>query len=182
MSSVEKILPNYSYEEYSHWVGRWEIIDGIPYAMSPLPRLRHQEIAGNMYFEFKSALKNKDCNCKAFLPLDYKISDTTVLQPDVLVVCNPEMDKKVLEKKPQIVVEVLSPSTMLKDRNSKFYIYQQEKIPYYIIIDVDKNEIEVYHLKEDGKYQLESIAIDAPYTFLLNENCSVEVLLKNIWE
>jgi Uma2 family endonuclease len=182
MSTAEKILPNYSYEEYCHWEGRWEIIEGIPYAMSPLPRLRHQEIAGNIYFEFKSALKNNGCNCKAFLPLDYKISENTVLQPDVLVVCNPEMDKKVLEKTPEVVVEVLSPSTMLKDRNSKFYIYQEEKIPYYIIIDVDKNEIEVYHLKQDGKYQLEKISTGLSYTFNLDTDGAVDVVLDNIWE
>jgi Uma2 family endonuclease len=92
------------------------------------------------------------------------------------------MYKKVLEKTPQVVVEVLSPSTMLKDHNSKFYIYQEEKIPYYIIIDVDKNEIEVYQLKEDGKYQLEKISTNLPYTFHLDTDCSVDVVLDNIWE
>lgn len=182
MSSPVKILPHYTYQDYIKWEGQWELIDGIPYAMSPLPRLRHQDIAGNTYFELKVALKNKGCNCKAFLPLDYKISEDVVLQPDVMVICNPEMDKKNLEKAPLLVIEVLSPSTMLKDRNTKFYIYQSQKIPYYLIIDVDKNEIEIYHLKADEKYELEKFSPADLYTFILDSDCSVDVVLNNIWE
>jgi Uma2 family endonuclease len=182
MSSPVKILPHYTYLDYIKWEGQWELIEGIPYAMSPLPRLRHQEVAGNIYIELKTALKKSKCNCKAFLPLDYKISEDTVLQPDVLVICNPEMDKKNLEKTPQLVVEVLSPATMLKDRNTKFYIYEEQRVPYYIIIDVDKNEIEIYRLTKEGRYELEKVSTTVPYTFILDTDCSVDVLLNNIWE
>ena len=182
MSSPVKILPHYTYQAYVRWEGRWELIEGIPYAMSPLPRPRHQEVAGNIYSILKAALKNSKCNCKVFLPLDYKISDDIVLQPDLLVICNPDMDKKNLEKTPHLVVEVLSPSTMLKDRNTKFYIYQSQKIPYYLIVDVDKKEIEIYQLKEDGKYMIEKFTLSMPYTFYLDSACSVDVLLDNIWD
>lgn len=175
-------MPHYTYLDYIKWEGQWELIDGIPYAMSPLPRLRHQDAAGNIYSEFKAALKAKSCNCKAFLPVDYKVSEDTVLQPDVLVICNPEMDKKNLEKAPQLVVEILSPSTMLKDRNSKFYIYEEQKVRYYLIVDTDKQEIEIYHLKEDGKYKLEKTSQADPYTFYLDAGCSIDLILNNIWE
>ena len=113
---------------------------------------------------------------------DYKISEDVVLQPDVMVICDPEMDKKNLEKAPLLVVEVLSPSTMLKDRNTKFYIYQSQKIPYYLIIDVDKNEIEIYHLDKDEKYGLEKFSTTDPYTFMLDSDCAIDVVLNNIWE
>ena len=182
MSSPVKILSHYTYEDYVRWEGRWELIEGIPYAMSPLPRPRHQDVAGNIYSALKAALKNSKCNCKVFLPLDYKISDDIVLQADLLVICNPDMDKKNLEKTPHLVVEVLSPSTMLKDRNTKFYIYQSQKIPYYLIVDVDKKEIEIYQLKEDGKYMIEKFILSMPYTFYLDSACSVDVLLDNIWD
>lgn len=158
------------------------MIEGIPYAMSPLPRLRHQEVAGNIYSALKAALKNSKCNCKVFLPLDYKISDDIVLQPDLLVVCNPEMDKKNLEKTTHLVVEVLSPSTMLKDRNTKFFIYQSQKIPYYLIVDVDKKEIEINLLKEDGKYIMEPFTASIPFTLHLDSDCSADVMLDNIWD
>jgi hypothetical protein len=50
MSTAAKILPSYTYEDYLHWEGRWELIDGIPYAMSPFPAPRHQRIANNTWY------------------------------------------------------------------------------------------------------------------------------------
>lgn len=44
-----KILPHYIYEDYCRWEGQWELIDGIPYAMSPASNIRHQDISGNLY-------------------------------------------------------------------------------------------------------------------------------------
>jgi Uma2 family endonuclease len=72
--------------------------------------------------------------------IDIKVAEDTILQPDALVVCN-EIIKPFLDFPAAIVVEVLSPSTAIKDRNNKFYIYQSQKIPYYIIVDTDKNEV-----------------------------------------
>ena len=182
MSAAVKILPHYTYDEYCLWEGRWEIIEGIPYAMSPAPNPRHQWVSSNIKYELKDAIKKSGYkDFKVYDFIDIKAAEDTVVQPDAVVVCG-EITKPFLDFPAAIVVEILSPSTAMKDRNNKFTIYQTKKIPYYIIIDVDKNDIEVYHLKEDGKYQLESIEADAPYSFHLDENCSAEVLLKNIWE
>jgi Uma2 family endonuclease len=182
MSSAIKILPHYTYEEYCQWEGRWEIIEGIPYAMSPAHSPRHQWVSSNIKYEIKDAIKKSGCkNCKVYDFIDIKISEDTVLQPDAVVACK-EITKAFLDFPAALVVEILSPSTAMKDRNNKFTIYQFQKIPYYIIIDVEKNEIEIYHLKGDGRYQLEKTATDLPYTFHLDNNCSVDVLLKNIWE
>lgn len=181
MSSAVKILPYYTYEDYRLWEGRWEIIEGIPYAMSPAPNPRHQWISSNIKYEIKDALKKSGCkNCKVYDFIDIKIAEDTVVQPDAVVVCK-EIDKVFLDFPAALVVEILSPSTAMKDRNNKFTIYQSSKIPYYIIIDVDKNEIEVYLLKDDGKYELQNISTDLPYTFHLDSSCSVDVVLKNIW-
>ncbi len=83
--------------------------------------------------------------------IDIKVADDTILQPDAVVVCK-DISKPFLDFPATIVVEILSPSTAMKDRNNKFYIYQSQKISYYLIIDADKNEIEIYHLKDDGNY------------------------------
>ena len=182
MSSAVKILPHYTYEDYCLWEGRWEIIEGIPYAMSPAPNPRHQWVSSNIKYEIKDAIKKTGCkNCKVYDFIDIKVSEDTVVQPDAVVVCK-EITEVFLDFPATLVVEILSPSTAMKDRNNKFTIYQSQKIPYYIIIDVDKNEIEVYHLKEDGKYRLEKISTDLPYTFNLMADCSVDVVLNNIWE
>ena len=182
MSSAVKILPHYTYEEYRLWEGRWELIEGIPYAMSPAPLPRHQWISNNIKYELKDAIKKSACtNCKVYDFIDIKVSEDTVLQPDAVVVCK-DITKPFLDFPAALVVEVLSPSTAMKDRNNKFYIYQSQKIPYYLIIDADKNEIEIYHLKEDGKYELEKNLTSLPYTFHLYSDCAVNVMLQNIWE
>ncbi len=69
----------------------------------------------------------------------------------------------------------------MKDRSNKFYIYESENIPYYIIIDIDKTEIEIYYLK-DGKYLQENFSPLSPFTFNLVESSSIDVVLNNIWE
>jgi Uma2 family endonuclease len=61
--------------------------------------------------------------------IDIEITDNTVVQPDAVVVCG-EIDKPYLDFTPALVVEVLSSSTAMKDRNNKFYLYQSFKIPY----------------------------------------------------
>ncbi len=182
MSSAVKILPYYTYEDYCRWEGRWEIIEGIPYAMSPAPAPRHQWVSSNIKSELRNAIKKTGCkNCKVYDFIDIKISEDTILQPDAVVVCK-DITKAFLDFPAALVVEILSPSTAMKDRNNKFTIYQSQKIPYYLIIDVEKNEIEIYLLKEDGKYYLENISTNLPYTFHLDSDCSADVLLNNIWE
>ncbi|MBC7867960.1 MAG: Uma2 family endonuclease [Gloeobacteraceae cyanobacterium ES-bin-316] len=182
MSSAVKILPHYTYEEYRLWEGRWELIEGIPYAMSPAPVPRHQLISNNIKYELTDAIKKAGCkNCKVYDFIDVKVSEDTIVQPDALVVCK-EITKAFLDFPAAVVVEILSPSTAMKDRNNKFYIYQSQKIPYYLIIDVDKDLIEIYHLKDDGKYKLETSDPSLPYHFQLDAECSVEVLLHNIWQ
>ncbi len=177
-----KILPHYTYEEYCQWEGRWELIEGIPYAMSPAPAPRHQWISSNIKGELRNAIKRSGCKkCKVYDFIDIKVSEDTILQPDAVVVCK-EITKPFLDFAAAIVVEILSPSTAMKDRNNKFYIYQSQKIPYYIIIDTDKSEIEIYQLDEDGKYQLQDFSQPKPFTFLPDNNCSIEVTLENIWQ
>ena len=87
------MLPRYTYDDYCHWTDRWELIDGVPYAMSPLPTVRHQRISMKL-----AALLDRELgscqHCHASLPIDWKITEDTVVQPDVLVACFPIIDSK----------------------------------------------------------------------------------------
>jgi Uma2 family endonuclease len=69
MAGVVKILPYYTYEDYVHWEGKWELIDGIPYAMHPAPTPRHQMIANTLGALFYFALK-RCSNCAAYQAID----------------------------------------------------------------------------------------------------------------
>ena len=158
------------------------MIDGIPYAMSPAPSPRHQWISSNIKYELKDAVKKSGCgNCKVYDFIDIKVADDTILQPDAVVVCK-EIEKPFLDFPASIVVEVLSPSTAIKDRNNKFYIYQAQKIPYYIMVDTDINEIEIYQLSSEERYISIDINPNAPLTFTIGDGCNIDVVLNNIWQ
>jgi Uma2 family endonuclease len=177
MSNAIKILPHYTYDDYVKWEGKWEVIEGVPYAMSPSPAPRHQIVANNLGAEFRMQLKT--CKkCQVSQPVDYLVAEDNVLQPDLLIICKP-ITKKFLDFPPVLVAEILSPSTALKDRHSKYSIYESQGIRYYIIVDPDKVEAEVYVLT-DGKYQLMKQGKDFSFTFELEE-CRAEIAFKEIW-
>lgn len=178
MSIADKYRPSYTYEDYCQWEGRWELIEGMPYAMSPLPVPQHQRVSLKLSFLFEEALSNCK-NCKVYPPLDWKISDDTIVQPDVLIVCK-NIKKKYLDFPPALVAEVISPSTASKDRGEKMELYQKQKVKYYIIADAQFKEIEIYQLLND-QYQPVSISPHS-FEFSFEENCSANVTFNNIWE
>ncbi len=178
MSIAAKYRPYYTYEDYCQWEGNWELIEGMPYAMCPARVPEHQSVSTLLSFEFVKALKT--CKkCKAFQPLDWKIADETVVQPDLLVVCN-KIEKKFLDFPPALVVEILSPATASKDREEKMELYHSQKVKYYLIIDPKFKKVEVYEFT-DTRYN--SVAINPDeYNFHLHPNCNVEVNFLDIWE
>lgn len=180
MSAV-KLLPYYTYKDYCNWEGRWEIIEGIPFAMSPAPNLKHQWILVNIVSELRYALKKSKCrHCKVYDFIDVKIEEDTVLQPDCSIVCG-EANEHYLDFPPALVVEILSDSTVLKDRITKFSIYEKFGIRYYLIVDPEKEFLEIYAL-EDSKYILQNYSDDIPFIISLSDNCKIAIDLKNIWE
>ena len=180
MSAV-KLLPYYTYEDYCNWEGRWELIEGIPFAMSPAPTPRHQWLVANIIFELRTAIKKSKCqHCKLYDFIDIKIEEDTILQPDCSIVCQP-ITKKFLDFPASLVVEILSPATALKDRHTKFSLYEKFGIKYYMIVDEEKEFVEIYML-QDNQYALISHSADAPFTFTLDGDCKFDLLIKNIWE
>ena len=176
-----KLLPYYTYKDYCNWEGRWELIGGIPFAMSPAPSPRHQWLMANIISELRNAIKKAKCkHCKVYDFIDVKIEEDTVLQPDCSIVCKP-ITKKFLDFPASLVVEILSPATALKDRHTKFPLYEKFGIKYYIIVDEDKELVEIYVL--NGKqYVLTSHSPFKPFAFIFSGDCKINVLLKNIWE
>ncbi|MFN2458052.1 MAG: Uma2 family endonuclease [Chitinophagaceae bacterium] len=158
--------------------GVWELIEGFPIAMSPSPMPEHQRVAAELRTELTIAIRKANCkNCKTYDPLDYKISEDTILVPGILVVCG-EIKKKFLDFPPALVVEILSPATALKDRHIKYQYYQQQVIPYYLIVDIDNRKIDVFHLK-NGEYQLQPPTLS--YQFQLTNDCTITPELNNLF-
>ena len=84
--SSPRYIPRYTYEDYCQWKGKWELIEGIPIAMSPAPPPKHQMISTALSEIFVLVLKKTCKTCQIYAPLDWVIKDDTVLQPDLLVV------------------------------------------------------------------------------------------------
>jgi Uma2 family endonuclease len=142
----------YTYEDYKQWEGKWELIDGIPMAMAPSPIISHQAIANMFAFELTRQIQECE-KCLVISEEDWKINDDTVLKPDVSLICNEPSDKYIT-KAPEIIVEVISPSTARRDEKFKFEIYESEKVKYYILAYPEDNKAKVYKLK-DGKFDKE---------------------------
>jgi Uma2 family endonuclease len=170
-------LPHYYYDDYTIWKGEWELIEGIPYAMTPSPVFRHQFISQKISRYLDELLD--DCpNCQALAALDWIVSEDTVLQPDNMVICYaPEGD--FLTRPPALIFEILSPSTAKKDRVTKFRIYQQEGVLWYCLVDPEKQLIEIYK-RVDDRYIKQGKVGRERYLFDL-EHCQISLDFSMIW-
>jgi len=179
--SVQKqeYLPHYSTRDYEIWEGAWELIEGVPYAMSPAPTIRHQSISQKIAYQLSALLANCK-SCKALLPVDWKINNETIVQPDNLVVCEP-VKGQYLTKAPKIIFEVLSPSTAKKDTGIKFDLYQQEGVEYYVIVNPEVSVAKVYKLTDDGRLIKKLDAQNDIYTFDIVD-CRLSFDFSDIWE
>ncbi len=174
MASNIAYVPRYTVEDMKHWEDRWELIGGLPYAMSPAPNIGHQRVSGRIHTLLEEALE--DCpECQALPPANYYIDEQTLLIPDNLVVCTDEELVGVnLTVTPTLVFEILSPSTAAKDRRVKYDIYEAEGVRHCVIVDPETQTAEGYVLSgnryvrqfESGD---ETVAFDlGPYAFDLD--------------
>ncbi len=171
-------LPHYTYDDYLQWEGRWELIEGIPYAMTPSPGVRHQRISQLIAYQLERSLEGCP-SCQALLPTDWRVTEDTVLQPDNMVICY-RPSHPYLTKAPSLIFEILSPATAEKDRRTKYAIYEREGVTYYVIVDPVNEVAKIYHLHE-GRYVKQLDATDESYQFIL-EDCRLMFDFSGIWE
>lgn len=123
---------------------KYELIDGIV-LMSPRPNIKHQEVMGNLYLEIGNFLKGK--NCKIFTEIEVQFEDN-VLIPDISVICgieNTEIQR--YKKAPEIVIEILSPSSRYTDSFTKLYKYELFGVKEYWIANPDLETINIYNFE-----------------------------------
>jgi len=160
-------LPHYTYDDYKLWEDKWELIYGVAYAMAPAPMIKHQSISANIAWELKNLFKS--CKkCQVLMPIDWHISDDTIVQPDNSVICHKPSNEAYIKKAPKIIFEILSKSTAKKDKELKYNLYEKEGVDYYIIVDPDESIAKVYELK-DGKYIKMCDATDEIVNFNIKE-------------
>ena len=187
MSALKKEKKKYTYSDYCKWDDgkRWELIEGIPYAMSPAPARKHQRILGKLYLLFGNFLKNKQCEIYP-APFDVRLNgkdeDDTVVQPDISVICDrSKLNDKGCVGAPDLIIEILSPSTARKDRIKKFNQYQKAGVAEYWIVDPDTESVQVHLLNEQGQYVTFAYENDADFETLVPVNI-LEGLVINLQE
>lgn len=169
-------IPHYTIEDYLLWEGNWELINGIPYAMTPAPVIKHQRISQKIARLLDEQLD--ECqNCHALLPVDWRIKEDTVVQPDNLVVCYKPSGSH-LSKAPVLIFEILSKSTARKDKVTKFHLYETEGVKYYVIVDPVDDEARIYQNKE-GVFIKLTDATDETINFDLGK-CMIEINFSRI--
>ncbi|OGV73813.1 MAG: hypothetical protein A3K19_24545 [Lentisphaerae bacterium RIFOXYB12_FULL_65_16] len=150
----KKLLPRYTWDEYRQWDDdtRWELVDGEPFAMAPAPTPVHQSVVTCIGAAFRDFLRGKPC--RAFVsPIDVRLSESDVVQPDVVVVCDSNQIRHThIEGAPTLVVEVQSPESVRHDRIRKLRLYAQAGVKEYWLITPYPAMVEVLLLATDGSY------------------------------
>ena len=159
-SEIREAMPaykkSYTYEDYLTWDDniRWELIDGVPYMMAG-PNTAHQEILSNLHYLLKHYLRGKHCKIytAAFdVRLNADTLDNSVVQPDIMIVCDhSKIDKTGIRGVPDMVVEILSPSTAKYDKTTKYESYQKAGVREFWIIDPKTKSLAV-NILSNGKY------------------------------
>jgi Uma2 family endonuclease len=150
----------YTYADYLAWDTdkRYEIINGEAYMMAA-PSVAHQAISRELLLQFGNFLKGKPCQVFT-APFDVRLfpkedgSDDTVVQPDLLVICDKSKiaDGKACRGAPDMVIEILSPSNSEIPLLLKFSKYLQAGVREYWIVDPETKYIQVHILEpEDEK-------------------------------
>ncbi|MCI8807099.1 MAG: Uma2 family endonuclease [Oscillospiraceae bacterium] len=141
---------------------RIEIIDGEPVMMAPPPSSEHQEISMELSAQLHAYLRGKRCKVYA-APFAVRLFEKdgdrpddvdTMVEPDISVVCDPnKIDRHGCKGAPDMVVEILSPSTQRHDRFTKFSLYQRAGVKEYWIVDPESKAAQSFVL-EDGRYSV----------------------------
>ena len=175
----------YTFADVLNWDEdvRVELINGIPYMMSP-PTRAHQEISGELYGQLYTFLRGKPCRVYA-APFGVRLfsegsdapeDEETVLEPDLSVICDRDkLDQYGCKGAPDLIIEILSPSTQHRDRFEKLELYRRAGVREYWIVDPEKKFVQTMVL-EDGRYpvgQVYTAADQVPVSVL--EGCVIDL-------
>jgi Uma2 family endonuclease len=175
-------IPNekekYSYADYLTWDegARFELIDGEIFNMSPAPSRRHQQVLRELSTAFSVFLREKECEV-FFAPFDVRLlvenkqddDINNVVQPDLSIVCDKDkLDDKGCNGAPDMIIEILSPSSVKLDRWRKFQLYEKAGVKEYWLVDPINESVEIY-LLISGQYKFQGV-------FTKDDTISVNIL------
>lgn len=169
MSSVPRFIPHYAVNDYLNWEGDWELIDGVPVAMTPSPFGPHERIVSQLAYQIQSQIVAKDRDCEIYTNLDWVVTEDTVIRPDIMVVCG-EQPMEHLHRRPTMMVEVLSDSTRSTDLGAKLSIIREQGVNTYLAIEPDEKTI-----RELVNQPNAEVSTAGELTIDLDDDCQIDI-------
>ena len=190
---AKRLDRRYTVDDYMLWEGDWELHDGVPVqlhpphpedlahfrqgmVMSPSPIGPHQKVVGNIYRGLAEAIERNSgtCPCHVLPDVDWRISELTVVRPDISVICGGELPDYI-ERPPSLIVEVGSPSTRRRDRDVKLRLYAREGVTLYLLADPEQRQAELRRLDASGAY------VEERFEFDLHPGCRIHLDEATFW-
>lgn len=176
----------YTYADALAWdeSERIELIEGEPFVMMSPPKRIHQKVSIAVARQLANYLEGKRCEVYTApfaVRLFERKDDTpydvdTLVEPDITVVCDPDkLDDAGCKGAPDLIMEILSPSTQRHDRLTKFNLYQRAGVREYWIIDPDQRVVSVYTLEEGAYHAATAYPAGALVPVGVLEDCAIDL-------
>jgi len=192
MGALPKSEPNrrFTYADYKSWElkpgERYELIRGEAFAMAG-PNRRHQAILVEMLHQFSNYLEGKPCqvycapcDVRLFYEEELDENDDTVVQPDILVVCDEsKLADEGIRGAPDLVIEILSPSNTAIEMEEKHDLYEDAGVREYWVVNPKNNGVTVHRLQADGVF--DSKIYKAPDTIPVGVLLGLSIELERVF-
>ena len=175
----------YTFADYLTWdeADHIELIYGYPYMMSS-PSTEHQLVSGELFAQLHTYLADKKCRVIAApyaVRLFEEASDrpedvNTVVEPDLVVICDPsKMDRRGCKGAPDLVIEILSPSSRRHDRIVKLDLYQRAGVREYWVVNPEDRTVQVMLLKDSYLLPVEDYGREDMAKVNILEDCTIDL-------
>jgi Uma2 family endonuclease len=160
-SMATDVIPKLTYEQFRELPDdgkRYELIHGEVH-LSPSPTTKHQWVSHNLDMSLGSFVTNNGLGQVLVAPLDVRLSEDTAVQPDLIFVSNARLgiiQENFIAGAPDLVVEILSPSTAAHDRATKLRLYAEAAVPHVWFLDPNVRTVEMLEL-HGNKYLVDRI-------------------------
>ncbi len=152
-------------KEKTHNIKDYKLLpEGAPYQliegeliMTPAPNPLHQMISGNLVEKIRKFSKEKNAGIVLFSPVDVYLGEENAYQPDIIFISKKRVEiikKDGIYGTPDLVIEILSPSTAYYDIKKKYSVYERYGVKEYWIVDPEMKGVEIFLLKTEGKFEL----------------------------
>ena len=157
----------YTYADYLTWwfEERVELFKGKIHKVGKTPKRIHSEVRGKIVMALWKFIKENNYEVYT-APFDVRLNTDqnlphheiyTVVQPDTVVICNKDiLDDLGANGAPDLIVEILSPSTIKKDYTEKFNLYEENGVKEYWIANPEGRSLQIFHLENDKYIELET--------------------------